>query len=173
MFLNKGVFLLTVLAQCAFLIPEVEICQNPDFVIYMSNNPSSKCCRLLRRLVVLYEGEIRLYFDPPSRHSHRTRSPLLWAVFRILYLDRARFIELLYVHSPFYKGWSLLYPLWSDLRPGSRGSHWVTEVFHKRSPGHGAKIAIPRSQSHLIIINNYVHVSTRGPRLLGIGAAQA
>ena len=46
-----------------------------------------------------------------------------------------------------YKGWSLLYPVWSDLRPGSRGSHWVTEVFHKWSPGHGAKIAIPRSQS--------------------------
>ena len=34
-----------------------------------------------------------------------------------------------------------------DLRPGSRGGHWVTEVFHKWSPGHGAKIAIPRSQS--------------------------
>ena len=59
------------------------------------------------------------------------------------------------------KGWSLLYPL------GSQGGHRVTEVFHNRSPGHGAKIAIPRSRSHLIIINNYVHVSTRGPRLLG------
>ena len=85
-------------AQCAFLVAQVEICQSPDFVIY---NPSSNCCRLLRRLVVLYEGEISLHFDPPSRHSRRTRSPLLWAVIRILYLDTARFIDLLYVHSPF------------------------------------------------------------------------
>ena len=88
-------------AQCAFLVAQSEICQSPDFVIYMSNNPSSNCCRLLRRLVVLYEGEISLHFDPPSRHSHRTRSPLLWAVIRILYLDTARFIDLLYVRSPF------------------------------------------------------------------------
>ena len=35
---------------------------------------------------MLYEGEISLHFDPPSRHSHRTRSPLLWAVIRILSL---------------------------------------------------------------------------------------
>ena len=88
-------------AQCVFLVAQIKICQSPDFVIYMSNNPSSNCYRLLRRLVVLYEGEISLYFDPPSRHSHRTRSPLLWAVIRILYLDTARFIELLYVSSPF------------------------------------------------------------------------
>ena len=52
---------------------------------------------------------------------------------------------LLFVY--FFKGWSLLYLLWLDLRPGSRGSHWVTKVFHKWSPGHGANIAIPRSQS--------------------------
>ena len=45
------------------------------------------------------------------------------------------------------KGWSLLYPLWFDLRPGSRGGNWVTEVFHKWSPGHSAKITILRSQS--------------------------
>ena len=83
-------------AQCAFLVAQVEICQSPDFVIYMSNNPSN-CCRLLRRLIVLYEGEISLHFDPPSRHSRRTRSPLLWAVIRILYLETARFIDLLYV----------------------------------------------------------------------------
>ena len=43
-------------AQCAFLVAQVEICQSPDFIIYTSNNPSSNCCRLLRRLVVLYEG---------------------------------------------------------------------------------------------------------------------
>ena len=85
-------------AQCAFLVAQLEICQSPDFVIYMSNNPSSNCCRLLRRLVVLYEGEISLHFDPPSQHSHRTRSPLLWAVIN---LDTARFIDLLYVRSPF------------------------------------------------------------------------
>ena len=87
-------------AQCAFVVAQVEICQSPDFVIYMSNNPSN-CCLLLQRLVVLYEGEISLHFDPPSRHSHRTRSLLLWAVIRILYLDTARFIKLLYVCSPF------------------------------------------------------------------------
>ena len=87
-------------AQCAFLVAQVQNCRSPDFVIYMSNNPSSNCCRLLRRLVVLYEGEISLHFDPPSWHSHRTRSPLLWAVIRILYLDTARFIDLLYVRSP-------------------------------------------------------------------------
>ena len=80
-------------AQCAFLVAQVQISQSPDFVIYIYN-PSSNCYRLLRRLVVLYEGEISLQFDPPSRHSHRTRSPLLWAVIRILYLDTARFNRL-------------------------------------------------------------------------------
>ena len=39
-------------AQCAFLVAKVEICQSPDFVIYVSNNPSSNCCRRLWRLVV-------------------------------------------------------------------------------------------------------------------------
>ena len=86
-------------AQCAFLVAQV-VCQSPDFVIYMSNNPSN-CCHLLRRPVVLYKGEITLHFDPPSRHSHCTRSPLLWALIRILYLGTARFIDLLYVRSPF------------------------------------------------------------------------
>ena len=38
---------------------------------------------------MLYEGEISLHFDPPSRHSRRTRSPLLWALIRILYLNTA------------------------------------------------------------------------------------
>ena len=95
---NRAYGIRALFAQYAFLVAQVEICQNPDFVIYMSNNPSSNCCRLLQRLVVLYEG---LHFDPPSRHSSRTRSPLLWALIRILYLDTARFIELLYVRSPF------------------------------------------------------------------------
>ena len=98
---NPAYGIRTLFAQCAFLVARVEICQSPDFVIYMSNNPSSNCCRLLRRLVVLYKGEISLHFDLPSRHSHRTRSPLLWAVIRILYLGTARFIDLLYVRSPF------------------------------------------------------------------------
>ena len=88
-------------ALCAFLVAQVQICRSPDFVIYMLNDPSSNCCRLLRRLVVLYEGEISHHLDPPSRHSHRTRSALLWALIRILYLDTARFIDLLYVRSPF------------------------------------------------------------------------
>ena len=35
-------------AQWAFLVAQVEICQSPDFVIYMSNNPN--CYGLLRRL---------------------------------------------------------------------------------------------------------------------------
>ena len=32
-------------------------CPSPDFIIYMSNNPSSNCCRCLWRLVVPYKGE--------------------------------------------------------------------------------------------------------------------
>ena len=86
------------LAQCAFLLVQVEICQSPDIVIYMSNNPSSNSCHLLRKLV---KGEISLHFDPPSQHSHRTQRPLLWALIRILYLDTAGFIEILYVRLPF------------------------------------------------------------------------
>ena len=91
----------TPFAQCAFLVAQVEICQSSDFVIYMSNNPSSNCCRLLRRLVVLYEGEISLHFDQPSQPSCRTRSLLLWAILGILYLNTARFMKLLYVRSLF------------------------------------------------------------------------
>ena len=86
--------------QCTFLVAQVEICQSPDFDIYILNNPSNYC-RILRRLVVLYEGEISLHFDQPSQHSHRTRSPLLWALIIIFYLDTGRFIELLYVRSSF------------------------------------------------------------------------
>ena len=32
---------------------------------------------------MVYKGEISLLFDPPSQHSCRTRSPLLWALIRI------------------------------------------------------------------------------------------
>ena len=42
-----------------------------------------------------------IYNFPPSRHSHCTQSPLLWAQIKILYLDTARFIEQLYISSPF------------------------------------------------------------------------
>ena len=85
----------------AFSVPQVEKCQSPVFVIFMSKNHSSNLRRHLRRLTVSYKGEIRLHFDPHSLYSCRTRSPLLWALIRILYLDTARFIELLYVRSPF------------------------------------------------------------------------
>ena len=61
------------------IVAHVEICQSPDFVIHMSNYPSN-CCRRLRRPLDLYKGEISLHFDPPSRPSCRTRSPLLWAL---------------------------------------------------------------------------------------------
>ena len=70
-------------AQCAFLVAQVQICQSPDFVISMSNNPSSNCSRRLRRLVVSYKGEISLHFDPPSLYSCRVRSPLLREIIRI------------------------------------------------------------------------------------------
>ena len=66
----------------ALLVAQVKNCQSPNFVIHMSNNPSN-CCHRLRRLVVLYNGEISLHFDPTSRQSCRTRSPLLWALIRI------------------------------------------------------------------------------------------
>ena len=45
-------------AQCAFLVPRVKNCQNSDFVISMSNNPSTNCYRWLRRLNVSFKGEI-------------------------------------------------------------------------------------------------------------------
>ena len=69
--------------QCAFLVAQVQICQSPDFVISMSNNPSSNCSRCLRRLVVSYKGKISLHFDPPSLYGCRIRSPLLREIIRI------------------------------------------------------------------------------------------
>ena len=45
-------------AQCAFLVPRVKNCQTSDFVISMSNNPSTNCYRWLRRLNVSFKGEI-------------------------------------------------------------------------------------------------------------------
>ena len=70
-------------AQCAFLVPQAKNCQSPDFVISMSNNPSSNCCCRLWRLVVSYKGKISLHFDLPSLYSCLARSPLLRALIRI------------------------------------------------------------------------------------------
>ena len=68
---------------------------------FLSKNPSTNCCHHLRRVNVCYQGEISLYFDLPSQYSCHTWSPLLSAVIRILYLGIARFIEVLYICSPF------------------------------------------------------------------------
>ena len=76
-------------------------CLSRVFVIFISENLSTNLCQHLRRLNVSYNGEISLHFDLPSLYSSCTQSPLLWALIRILYLDTARFIKLLYVRSPF------------------------------------------------------------------------
>ena len=91
----------TYMAQCEFLVSTVKKYQSPVFVIFMSKNPSTNCCHHLRRVNVSYQGEISLHLDLPSQYDCHIRSPLLWALIRILYLDTARFIELLYVRSPF------------------------------------------------------------------------
>ena len=43
---------------------------------------------------MLYEGEISLHFDPPSRHSCHTRSPLLWTLIRISASGLSRYSEI-------------------------------------------------------------------------------
>ena len=75
---------------------QVEIHQSPDSVIYMSNNPSSNCCCHLRRLVVLYKGEISLHFDLPSQHSCCTQSPLLWG---LIIIPTSRLSRYSYIHQ--------------------------------------------------------------------------
>jgi predicted RNA methylase len=70
-------------AQSTFLVAQVEICQSPHFVIYMSSNPSSNCSHHLRRLVGSYHGEISLHFDPPSLYSRRVQIPLLREIIKI------------------------------------------------------------------------------------------
>ena len=67
----------------------------------MSKNPSTNCYHRLRRLNVGYQGEISLHLDLRSQYGHRTWSRLLWALIRILYLDTARYIELLSIRLPF------------------------------------------------------------------------
>ena len=71
---------------------------------------STNCCHRLRRVNVSYEGEISLHLDLPSQYGCRTRSPLLWAIIRILYLDTARFIKLLlrYVKAWVRRGHSVI-----------------------------------------------------------------
>ena len=53
---------------------------------------------------MLYEGKISLHFDPPSRHSRSTQSPLLWTVIRQSRVSAFRFSY--FVHAPH---------LWNDL----------------------------------------------------------
>ena len=88
-------------AQCAFLVPQIKKCQSRVFVIFISKNLSINLCHHLRRVNVSYQGKISLHFDLPSLYGSCTRSPLLWALIRILYLDTAKFIKLLYIRSPF------------------------------------------------------------------------
>ncbi len=52
-------------AQCAFLVPQVENGQCPVFVIFMSKNLSTNYCRSLRRVNISYQGEISLYLQAP------------------------------------------------------------------------------------------------------------
>ena len=68
------------MAQCAFLVPQVKICQSPVFVIFMSKNIPTNLCRRLRRVTVTYRDEISLHFKLPSLYSCRTQSPLLRAL---------------------------------------------------------------------------------------------
>ena len=86
--------------QCVLLVSQVKKCLSRVFVIFISKNLSTNLCHHLRMVNVSYQGEISLHFDLPSLYGSRTRSPLLWVLIRILYLDTARFIKLLYVCSP-------------------------------------------------------------------------
>ena len=52
-------------AQCTFLVPRVENCQSPVFVIFMSRNLSTNYCCSLWRVNVSYQGKIRLYLQVP------------------------------------------------------------------------------------------------------------
>ena len=49
--------------QCAFLVAQVEYCQNSAFVIFMSKNLSTNCYHCIRRVDVSYQGEINLYLQ--------------------------------------------------------------------------------------------------------------
>ena len=59
------------------VVPQVEKCQNPVLVIFISKNPSTNLCCCLQRLLVSSKGEISLHFDLPvciaAVHGHRAR----------------------------------------------------------------------------------------------------
>ena len=78
---NPAYGIIAQIAQCAFIVHQVQNCQSPAFVIFMSKNLSSNCYRRLRRLGVSYQGEISLFFysplDLPSLTAASTWS-LLW-----------------------------------------------------------------------------------------------
>jgi hypothetical protein len=63
------------------------------FVISMSNNPSSNCSRHLRSLVMSFQGEISLHFDPPSLYSCRVRIPLLREIIKLRARGLSRYIS--------------------------------------------------------------------------------
>ena len=64
---------------CEILVPQVENCQSPVFVMFMSNNLSTNICCRLRRENIGFEGEIRRHFELPC---HK-RSPLLRMLIKI------------------------------------------------------------------------------------------
>ena len=86
-------------AQCAFLVAQVKKCQSWVFVIFMPKNLPTNLCHRLRRLTVSYKGEISLHFDLPSLYYCRTRSPLLWALIRIIYLDSSNYCTFAHLFS--------------------------------------------------------------------------
>ena len=51
--------------QCTFLVSQVENCQSPVFVIFMSKNLSTNYCYSLRRVNISYQGKISLYVQAP------------------------------------------------------------------------------------------------------------
>ena len=91
------------LAQCAFLVAQVEICQSPDFVIYMSNNPSSNCCRLLRRVMYRQWRILRNIALRPKGKILRQCFPLdlkgrFYATLAVLYIRPYKITYLILIH---------------------------------------------------------------------------
>ncbi len=95
-------------AQRAFLVPRVENCQSPVFVIFMSKNHSTNYCRSLRRVNISYQGEISLYLQAPRStqsvhlpYTEPVAKGVNWNSRSRAILDTARFVESLNVDSPF------------------------------------------------------------------------
>ena len=126
------------MAQCMFLVSTVKKYESPLFVIFMSKNLSTNCCHRLWRVNVSYQDEIS-HFDLPSQYSCRTRSPLLWALIRIPYLDTARFIEVLYAFLASWaskNNWRPLstsksdpFPIFTFISNGSTQVHLIDILF--------------------------------------------